>query len=208
MYLAWFSKVSQRSFQVFIASSNLGHRTVSHNLLVICLQLSVSTGVFSTHLYILAMVKRLSLTEVWRAQIVTLHGEEYTESDIADKLHCSKTVVHNAIMTFKADSMFQDRKKSGHPQNTMVRKDRSMRLIVMCSPKSFCKTICAILCLRSTAIRSSTVLRHLSKEFGLKSHRPTRKPHLTPVITLVEWKKSVVFWRMHLITVCTLPHAH
>ena len=39
-----------------------------------------------------------------------LHGEGYTERDTAAKLCCSKTVVHNAIMKFNADSKFDDMK--------------------------------------------------------------------------------------------------
>ena len=50
---------------------------------------------FFSHLYIHAMGKK-SLTEAQSSQIVTLHGERYTERDIAAKLHCSKTAMHNA----------------------------------------------------------------------------------------------------------------
>ena len=38
------------------------------------------------------------------------------------------------------------------------------------------KDLRAILNLKGTAIGFSTVSRHLTKEFGLKSHRPARKP--------------------------------
>ena len=50
-----------------------------------------------------SMQGQSSLTEVQRAQIVTLCGVGYTERDIAAKLHCSKTAVHNAIVQFNAD---------------------------------------------------------------------------------------------------------
>ena len=54
------------------------------------------------------------------AQIVILHGEEYTEKDIAAKLHYSKTVVQNAIVKSNADDMFQHRKMSGHSWKNYV----------------------------------------------------------------------------------------
>ena len=63
----------------------------SQNLLVVCLLLSVSLGAFLSHLYSHAMGKQSSLTEVQRAHLVTLHGEGYTERDLADKLCYSKT---------------------------------------------------------------------------------------------------------------------
>ena len=135
---------------------------------------------------------------------MTLHGEGHTERDIDAKLRCSKTAVNNAITKFNADGTFHDRKRSGRPRKTAPREDRTMRLIVLRSPKSSCKKIlCASLRFKGTAISSSTVSRRLSKEFGLKSHKPARKPRLTPVMkkkrldfarrhrhwTLAEWKK-------------------
>ena len=42
--------------------------------------------------------QKLSLTEVRRAKIVTLHGEGNTKRDIAAKLRCCKTAVHNAML--------------------------------------------------------------------------------------------------------------
>ena len=59
--------------------------------------------------------KILSLTKIRRAQIVTLHGEGYAERDIAPKLQCSKTAVHNAIVKFNVDGTFHDREMSGRP---------------------------------------------------------------------------------------------
>ena len=44
------------------------------------------------------MDKKPSLTEVRRTQIVTPHGEGYTERDIAAELSCSKTAAPNAIV--------------------------------------------------------------------------------------------------------------
>ena len=116
----------------------------SQNYLAICLLLAVSLCVSLRYCYTHAMGKQLSLTE-----LVTLHGEGYTEWDITAKLRCSKTAVHNVIVKFN------ERERSGRPLKTPPREDCSMRQIKMRSPKSSCKTIRAILRLKGTTIPSS-----------------------------------------------------
>ena len=103
--------------------------------------------------------------------MVTLHGEGYTERDVGDKLRCFKTHVHNAVVKVNADGTFY-RRRSGRPRKTTPREDRSIIHIVIRSPKSSCKTLCAILSLKGTAIPSSTVSRRLSNKCGLKYNRP------------------------------------
>ena len=127
--------------------------------------------------------KTSSLTEVRRVQIFTWHGEGCRERDIAAKLRCSMTAVRNAIVKCNADGTLPQR-------NTTPREDHSMRQIVMRSPKSSCKKIHPVL---RTPISSSTVSRRLSKESGLKSHRPAWNPYLTPVVK----KKRLDFVRRH-----------
>ena len=72
--------------------------------------------------------------------------------------------VHNAIFIFNADGMFHDRNMSGQPWKTTPREGRSISQIVMGLPKSSCKTI----------QRYRIVLKHLRKEFGLKSNRAAK----------------------------------
>ena len=57
----------------------------------------------------------------------------------------------------------------------------------MRSPMSSCKKIQATLRLNGTEISLSTVSKRLSKEFGLKSRKPARKPRLTPVMKKRDW---------------------
>ena len=109
------------------------------------------------------MSAKSSLTEVRRTQIVTLRSEGYTERDIAANLRCSETEVHNNIVKLNADGMFHDKRRFGRPRKTMSRYYRSVRRIVMGSPKCVCKSIRAILRLKGAAISSSTVSRCLSK---------------------------------------------
>ena len=58
---------------------------------------------------------------------------------------------------------------------------------------SFCEVIHVVLSSKDTPIGSSTVLRRIGKRFGLNSHRPVRKPHLSPVLK----KRSPDFVRHH-----------
>ena len=67
-------------------------------------------------------------TKFQRTQIGTLHGEGYTERDIAAKLHRSKRAVHNAIVKFNACGTFHDRKRSGCPRKTTTREVSSNNL--------------------------------------------------------------------------------
>ena len=72
----------------------------------------------------------------------------------------------------------------------VLRRLRPVGQIVMHSPWISCKTLCAILRLNGTSITYSNVSRRLSKEFGLKSHKLARKPHLTPVMKKKEDETS------------------
>ena len=83
------------------------------------------------------------------AQIVTIHGEGYTERVIAAEWRCSQTAVHNAVVKFNAGG-------------TTSRQNHSVKQIVMRSPKKDRP----ILRLKDSAISASTVSRRLSKEFG------------------------------------------
>ena len=154
---------------------------------VMCLLLSVSIRCFFSFVFIPKMGKQSSLTEVLRAQIVTLHGGGYTERDNSAKLRYSKTAVHNAIVKFNTDGTFRDSKRSGRPLRTKLRGDHAMRRIAMRSPMSACKKIRASLRLKGTEISLSTVSRRLSKEFGLKSRKPARTPRLTTVMKKRDW---------------------
>ena len=93
-------------------------------MLVIYLLMSVSWGGGS------------SLAKVRRAQIVTLHGEDIQKGTLQLNCIAPKRVVHNAIIKFTVDGTFHDRKRSGRLRKTTPIEDRSVRQIVMRSPKS------------------------------------------------------------------------
>ena len=113
------------------------------------------------------MGKKSSLTDIQRAQIVTLHDEDDTERKISEM--CSKTAVHNAIAKHWTDGIFCDRKPSGRPSKTSVRDDRTMQRVVVRSLMSSCKKVRAILHSNGTNLSISTISRRLNKEFVLLS---------------------------------------
>ena len=63
-------------------------------------------------------VRRKSLSEVQRAQMVTLRGEELSKRQISIKIKFRKTAVHQAIMKFQLYSLCKDLKRSGRPRRT------------------------------------------------------------------------------------------
>ena len=128
------------------------------------------------------MGKKKSLSEVQRAQIVALHGQNLSERLISAQMGCSKTAVHQAIAKYQEDGAYTDRKRSGRPRVSTAREDNLMRRIVMRLPTSSMKKIKAELLRRGRKVSHMTVSRRLSKEFNLKSYKPAKKPRLTPAM--------------------------
>ena len=87
------------------------------------------------------MGKKKSLSEVQRAQIVALHGQNLSERLISAQMGCSETAVHQAIAKYQEDSSYTDRKRSGRRRVSTAREDNLMRRIVMRSPTSSMKKI-------------------------------------------------------------------
>ena len=94
---------------------------------------------------ILAMGQKSSLSPTKRAKILTLREEGYTKRAISAQLKCSKNAVHNAIVKFKCDRIYTNRKRSGRLRKTTPRDDHTMRQVAMQSLVSSCKKIRAVL---------------------------------------------------------------
>ena len=114
------------------------------------------------------MGKKKSLSEVHRAQIVALHGQNLSERQISAQMGCSKTAVHQAIANYQQDGSYTD-KRTGRPRVTTAREDNVMRRIVVRLTTNSMKKIRAELLRRGRRISHMTVSRRLSKEFNLKS---------------------------------------
>ena len=124
------------------------------------------------------VVKKKSLSEVQRAQIVALHGQNLSERQISAQMGCSKTAVHQAIAKYQQDGFYTDKKSTGRPRVTTAREDNVMRRIVVRSPTSSMKKIRAELLRRGRQISHMTVSTRLSKQFNMKSYKPAKKTGL------------------------------
>ena len=80
------------------------------------------------------MGKKKSLSEVQRAQIVALHGQNLSERQIFAQMGCSETAVHQAIAKYQQDGSYTDKKRTRRPRVTTAREDNVMRRIVVRSP--------------------------------------------------------------------------
>ena len=123
--------------------------------------------------------RKKSLSEVQRGQIVALHDEGLSERKIAAKLKVSKTAVHQSIKKFKQYGSYKDLHRSGRPRKTTIRVDHLMKRIVARSPLSSINKVRAALLEKGVTVGCMTISRRLSREFGLKSHKPGRKPRHT-----------------------------
>jgi len=83
--------------------------------------------------------------------------------------------------------------EEGRLKKNTVRDDHLMKRIVMRSPLSSINKNRAALLERGVTVGRMTVSRQLSREFGLKSNKPARKPRLTPAMKA----KRLAFAKKH-----------
>ena len=105
------------------------------------------------------MGRNIPLSEVERAQIVTLHKEGYSERLISKKIKRSKCAVHNAIIKFRNTGSYSIGKKSGRPRKTTPRDDHAIRRIAVRSPMSSANKIRSALLEKGTTISRRIVSR-------------------------------------------------
>ena len=103
------------------------------------------------------MGKNVPLLEVQRAQIAALHKEGYSERLISEKMKCSKSAVHNAVVKFQNTGSYSTRKKSGRPRKTTPRDDPVIRKIAVYSLMSSADKIRSALLAKGTKISRRTV---------------------------------------------------
>ena len=103
----------------------------------------------------------------------------------------SKTAVQNAILKYQNEGVFI--KSLANQGFTNSREDRLMYKVVIRSPISTSEKIHAKLMETSTTVRTKTIQRRLSLEFGVKSCKSAQKPHLTQAMK----KKRPDFAKRH-----------
>ena len=125
------------------------------------------------------MGKKKSLSELQRAQIIALQGQNLSERQISAQMWCSNTAVHQAIAKYQQDGSYTDKKRTGRPRVTTAQEDNVMGRLVVRSPTSSMKKTRAEFLCRGGRISHMIISRRLSKEFNMKSYKPAKKPRLT-----------------------------
>ena len=139
------------------------------------------------------MVKKTSLSDVKRAQVVTLYGEGYSERSISERVKCSKNAVHNAIVKFRKTGSYSDAKRSCQPRQTTPQDDDVIRRAAVWSPMTSASKVRAVLLAKGADVSRRTVSRPLVNDFSLKSRKPAEKNRLTPAMKA----KRLVFAQKH-----------
>ena len=124
------------------------------------------------------MGNNVSLSVVQRAQIVALLKHGYSERLISEKMKCSNSSVHKAVVKFQNTGSYSTGKNLVDQKNTLS-KDHIIRRIAVWSPMSFAEKIQSALLAKGTKISRRSVIRRLVDDFGLKAFKPAHKPCLT-----------------------------
>ena len=108
-------------------------------------------------------------------------------------MKCSKSAVHSAVVKFQNTGFYSTDKKSGGPRKTTPRIDIVIRKIAVRPPMSSASKIWSALLAKGTEISRKTFSRRLVDDFGLKAHKPARKPRLTQAMK----NKRLAFAKKH-----------
>jgi transposase len=73
------------------------------------------------------MAKSRFLTQESRVRVVVLNEEGYNSVQIAKKVGCSQSAVVKIFKKYQQTGSTEDKKRSGRPRKSSVRKDRVLR---------------------------------------------------------------------------------
>lgn len=120
------------------------------------------------------------LTPTERSAIWALHEAGYSERQIAKLRKIGRTTVHKQIARKEQFGTFDSLPRSGRPRCTDSMTDRLIKREAVKNPFATAKSIANAL--HNDSFRTPgvhTVRRILSHKYGMKSHRPAKKPKLT-----------------------------
>lgn len=123
------------------------------------------------------MGKAKEVTPRKRAILIQYSKDGLKQRDICKKLKLSESVVSRIIKKYRTTGSSSPRKRSGRPRVSTKREDSLIRRCAVKTP-----TMSSLQIKINTGVTASacTIRRRLVKEFGLRAHRPSRKPLLTP----------------------------
>jgi transposase len=146
--------------------------------LVILLTINSNDGAVTAVPHIFIMGKKKELSSELRAQITTLHEHGLSQREISSDLGISQPCVQRTLRRFSELGSYRSRKRSGRPRATSIRDDHIIRRTSVAHPTASAAYIARQLPPTSRP-SLSTIKRRLHDDFGLKAHRPARKPALS-----------------------------
>lgn len=125
------------------------------------------------------MGRQRDLSSEKRAQIEVLSKEGLSQRSIATRLKVSQSAVSRTLTRLSEKGDYDSRRRCGRPTITSLHGDRAIRRAAVANPFISSGEVRANLAPVIPNISARTIRRRLSDKFGLKSHKPSRKPFLT-----------------------------
>ena len=122
------------------------------------------------------MTRGKELLQHQRSQIVAFCECGMRQFDIANRLGVTQSVVSKTLKKFQESSSFSSAVRSGRPPVTTQRTDIMIRRLSTVHPNWSAKQILHEL----PVTPSVTTVKRRLRQFGLKAHRPAKKPLLSP----------------------------
>ena len=122
------------------------------------------------------MPPKKQLSEIKRAQIVTLSGEGYSQVEIARKMECSRKGVQTTIKRYKETKSFKNRKGQGRKKSTTTREDKSLKRPSLADRRKSSSELAAELRESANKQISARTVRRRLLEVGLKGCKARKKP--------------------------------
>lgn len=146
------------------------------------------------------MIRKLSLSDAQRGQIVILHNEGYSERLICERVRRCKNAVHSEIMKFKKTGTYSKARRCGRFRKTTPRDDHVIRRTAVRSPLCSTSKIRCVLFAKGADVSRIAVSRRLFDGFQLKIQKPAKKPRLTAAMEV----KHLSFAKKHAKLSCQI----
>jgi len=137
------------------------------------------------------MGKSKQITPRKRAIIAQYMKDGLKQRDICDRMNMNKTTVSKLLKKLRETGSVEAKKPPGRPRVTSRKDDASIRRSAVRHP-----TFSSLQIKVDSNVSAScrTVRRRLQLEFGLRAHRPAKKP----LLNLIQRRKRVAFCKKYL----------
>jgi transposase len=137
-----------------------------------------------------------------RIIIVELKKEGHTTGSIKEimesrhGINVSKRGIQKIIQKYNAYHLYEDRKRSGRPRKISNRSQRIIRRMCLKNRAISLNKIASCFNIEGSLHVSRDTVSRILMKYGLRSHRPTRKPFITTKQRMkrIEWARSKLHW--------------